>query len=67
MTSDTKTKRLIEDLRRYAKRYEDGSTLGRAIESTEDLMYEAADLIEELQENVSLLSEVAATAERILR
>lgn len=67
MTSDTKTKRLIEDLRRYAKRYEDGSTLGRAIESTEDLMYEAADLIEELQENVSSLSEVAATAERILR
>lgn len=67
MTSDTKTKRLIEDLRRYAKRYEDGSTLGRAIESTEDLMYEAADLIEELQENVSSLSEVAATAKRILR
>lgn len=67
MTSDTKAERLIEGLRMYAKRYEDGSTLGRAIVGTEDLMYEAADLIEELQENVSLLSEVAATAERILR
>lgn len=67
MTSDTKTKRLIEDLRRYAKRYEDGSTLGRAIESTEDLMYEAAALIEEQQRKLSMLSEVTATAERILR
>lgn len=67
MTSDTKAERLIEGLRMYAEQYEDGSTLGRAIEGTEDLMYEAADLIEELQENVSLLSEVAATAERILR
>lgn len=67
MTSDTKAERLIEGLRMYAEQYEDGSTLGRAIEGTEDLMYKAADLIEELQENVSLLSEVAATAERILR
>lgn len=66
MTSGTKAERLIEGLRRYAEQYEDGSTLGRAIEGTEDLMYEAADLIEELQENISLLSEVAATAERIL-
>lgn len=67
MTSDTKTKRLIENLRRYAKRYEDGSTLGRAIESTEDLMYEAAALIEEQQRQLSMLSEVAAIAERVLR
>lgn len=31
------------------------------------ITFNAADLIEEPQENVSLLSEVAATAKRILR
>ena len=67
MSSDSRSEKLVDGLRMYAEQYEDGSTLGRAIEGTEDLMYEAADLIEELQENVSLLSEVAATAERILR
>lgn len=67
MKLGTKAEWLIEGLRRCAERYEDGSTLGRAIEGTENLMYEAADLIEELQENISVLSEVAATAERILR
>ena len=46
-----RSEKLIDELRRYAERYEDGSTLGRAIEGTEDLMYKAADLIGSLQES----------------
>ena len=47
-----RSEKLIDELRRYAERYEDGSTLCRAIEGTEDLMYKAADLIGLLQESV---------------
>lgn len=41
-------KRLIDDLKRYAMRYASDSTLGRMIEETDDLMFEAAKAIEEL-------------------
>lgn len=40
--------RLIDDLKRYATRYASGATLGRVIEETEDLMFEAAVAIESL-------------------
>ena len=40
--------RLIDDLKRYATQYASGATLGRAIEETEDLMFEAAVAIESL-------------------
>lgn len=62
-----RSERLIDELRRYAEQYEDGSTLGRAIEGTEDLMHEAADLIESLQESVHELADVAETMQRALR
>ena len=41
-------KRLISDLKRYATQYASGSTLGRMIEETDDLMFEAAEAIERL-------------------
>ena len=62
-----RSEKLIDELRRYAERYEDGSTVGRAIEGTEDLMYEAADLIESLQESVQALVDVVETMQRALR
>lgn len=62
-----RSEKLVDELRRYAERYEDGSTLGRAIEGTEDLMYEAADLIESLQESVQKLVDVVETMQRALR
>ena len=58
-----RSEKLIDELRRY----EDGSTLGRAIDGTEDLMYKAADLIESLQESVQELVDVAETMQRALR
>ena len=53
-----RSEKLVDELRRYAERYEEGSTLGRAIEGTEDLMHEAADLIESLQESIHELVDV---------
>ena len=41
-------KRLIDDLKRYAMRYASDSTLGRMIEETDDLMFQAAEAIEKL-------------------
>lgn len=41
-------KRLINDLKRYATQYASGATLGRMIEETDDLMFEAAEAIERL-------------------
>lgn len=41
-------KRLIDDLKRYAKQYASGDTLGRMIEETDDLMFQAAEVIESL-------------------
>lgn len=58
-----RSEKLADELRRYAERYEDGSALGRAIEGTEDLMYEAADLIASVQE----LVDVVETMRRALR
>ncbi len=46
MTEDAK--KVVKELRKYAKKYRDGSTLGRAIICTEDVMTEAADMIEHL-------------------
>lgn len=62
-----RSEKLVDELRSYAERYEDGSTLGRAIEGTEDLMHEAADLIESLQESVRELADVVGTMQRALR
>lgn len=59
--------KLVDGLRMYAEQYEDGSTLGRAIEGTEDLMREAADLIESLQESIQELADVTKTMQRALR
>ena len=67
MSFNYRSEKLIDELRRYAERYEDGSTLGRAIEGMEDLMHEAADLIESLQESVCELADVAETMQRALR
>lgn len=41
-------KRLIDDLKRYATRYASGATLGRMIVETDDLMFQAAEVIESL-------------------
>ena len=41
-------KKLIFNLRDYAEQYKSGSTLGRAIVETEDVMFAAADAIETL-------------------
>lgn len=62
-----RSEELVDELRRYAERYEDESPLGGAIEGTEALMYEAADLIESLQESVCELVDVAETMQRALR
>lgn len=67
-----RSEKLVDELRRYAERYKDGSTLGRAIEGTEDLMYEAADLIESLlieslQESVQELQELVDVVETMKR
>lgn len=67
MSFNYRSEKLADELRRYAERYEDGSTLGRAIEGTEDLMHEAADLIESLQESVRELADVVGTMQRALR
>lgn len=67
MSFNYRSEKLVDELRRYAERYEDGSTLGRAIEGTEDLMHEAADLIESLQESVRELTDVVGTMQRTLR
>ena len=67
MSSDSRSEKLVDGLRMYAEQYEDGITLGRAIEGTEDLMREAADLIESLQESVCELADVAETMQRALR
>ena len=42
----------MKNLRKYAERYRTGETLGRAIIGTEGLMYQAADVIEELERAV---------------
>lgn len=65
-----RSEKLVDELRRYAERYKDGSTWAgpsRAHEGTEDLMYEAADLIESLQESVQELVDVVETMQRALR
>ena len=62
-----RSEELVDELRRYAEQYEDGSTLGRAIECTEDLIHEAADLIESLQESLQELADVTETMQRALR
>ena len=67
MSFNHRSEKLVDELRRYAERYEDRSTLGRAIEGTEDLMYEAADLIESLQESIQELADVTETMQRALR
>ena len=67
MSSDSRSEKLVDGLRMYAERYEDGSTLGRTIEGTEDLRHEAADLIESLQESVCELADVVGTMQRALR
>lgn len=41
-------KKLSYSLRDYAEQYKSGSTLGRAIVETEDVMFDAADAIEAL-------------------
>lgn len=41
-------KRLIDDLKHYATQYASGATLGRMIVETDDLMFEAAEVIESL-------------------
>ena len=41
-------KRLIDDLKHYATRYASGATLGRMIVETDDLMFQAAEVIESL-------------------
>ena len=43
---------LVKNLRKYAERYRTGETLGREIIGTEGLMYQAADVIEELERAV---------------
>ena len=58
-----RSEKLVDELRMYAEQYEDGITLGRAIEGTEDLMYEATDLIESVQE----LVDVVEAMQRALR
>ena len=67
MSFNYRSEKLVDELRRYAERYEDGSTLGRAIEGTEDLMHEAADLIESLQESIQEQADVTETMQRALR
>lgn len=67
MSSDSRSEKLVDGLRMYAEQYEDGITLGRAIEGTEDLMREAADLIESLQESIHELVDVTETMQRALR
>lgn len=67
MSSDSRSEKLVDGLRMYAEQYEDGSTLGRAIEGAEDLMHEAADLIESLQESIQELADVTETMQRALR
>lgn len=47
-------KKLIEDLKLYATRYASDSTLGRMIEETDDLMFQAAEAIEQLLKNTKL-------------
>ena len=41
-------KRLIDDLKCYATQYASGATLGRMIVETDDLMFQAAEVIESL-------------------
>lgn len=74
MSFNYRSEKLVDELRRYAEQYEDGITLGedgitlgRAIEGTEDLMREAADLIESLQESIQELADVTETMQRALR
>ncbi len=67
MSFNYRSEELVDELRMYAEQYEDGITLGRAIEGTEDLMREAADLIESLQESIQELADVTETMQRALR
>ena len=69
MSFNYRSEKLVDELRMYAEQYrdEDGITLGRAIEGTEDLMREAADLIESLQESIQELADVTETMQRALR
>ncbi len=51
--NNTESTKLVRDLRGYAKLYRSGETLNRKIDKTEEVMEEAADVIEHLLKKLS--------------
>lgn len=51
--SEDGTDELVENLRAYVEQYRSGETLNRRIDKTEDVMEEAADVIEHLQKRLN--------------